>query len=500
MGSMMTEKLHKLKFRDKVDQELYAFDEGLITAEEAINGLDQPRLDEITEGLITRKLLGRNRRKRRVRDHKRSRLMKKLWRGKRKSFMKGIKKFHKSVKGKQLHKKVARNRAAGRYRSINEWYTGINSILTHLSIEVGYTSSINEEVERELLWEVGQQLLGPVLEEMASRGDEILEEYDMDFNNFLEANQPEAALFLDDLMGLTDLINEDCPYAEEIEVAGDDEITMEDNIAEASDKSDEDSEVADNSAADGEDYSEKEVDKSASEKLKKGSDEKKSNEKDGESDEDDVEEAYNPNAPDLIDIFESYEVDSSQFEVIDVPASDSINENASATMVGQSDPDVDGQYVIAKVRGPAFFPGRTSRNNVEYTTELWDYTLKRPEYRKELEARRMYSTFGHDLPIDDESIRDGKIGHIVSDTWIDPDTGTGMAEYLILNSGPGRMIKTLLGAKSKLRVSTRARGKMQNRLFNGKKRPDPKRFYLRGIDFVHDPGFLDAEPDTAHLS
>lgn len=481
----MSEHVIKLKFRDKSDQQMYAVDEELLTIEEALV-VDQPRLDDICEGIIKRRLIGRNKRRRRVKDHKRSRSMKKLWKSKRKNFEKGIKKFHKSIKGKRLHQKVARNRKDGKYRSIQEWYTGISSMLTHLAIEASYSSTINEEAEMELLWEEGNTLLLPILNEMATIDEAMDEEFDEDFNQYLASRHPQAALFIDDLIGLSDM-HENCDplVVRDLE----DELVPAD-MAMDRDINETEKEGADDSGeTSGKEYT-KDKDDSASDKLTKSeSEDGEPDRKDDPSDKksDKADESYGTLIDELDEISESYtacpELDThDDFQMITEAANDS---------------DVDGENVIAKIVGPAFFPGRTSRNKVEYTMDLWKRCISRPEFRRELEARRIYGTFGHDLPIDDAAIRDGKIGQIISDVWIDESTGIGMAEYLILNTGPGRMIKTLFGAKSKVRVSTRARGKMLSQRFGGNKRPDPAKFFLRAIDFVHDPGFLDAEPTLA---
>ncbi|AUR83172.1 hypothetical protein NVP1031O_190 [Vibrio phage 1.031.O._10N.261.46.F8] len=470
----MTNQYITQKFASIDDLQIYAVEEGLMDVSEALAS-SETQLRDVCEGIIKRRLLQRRKRKGRIKDKTRSRSMKKLWKNKRRNFMKGIKKFNKSIKGKRVHQKVARNRKAGKYRTIHEWYTDISSVMTHLSIAASYTTSINEEAEMELLLEEGHAILSPVLEQLLRMDEDV----EMDFNEHL--NKCDAGLFLDDMIGLSAMY----------EFAPEDVTPNDDDISEV--KIPDSSEQADTAAHSGNDYMEDDQDKpeTITDRLRKDKEpqEKDRQEDEGKGNEDDVEEAYNPNNPNLVDIFESFDIDGADYKVTTYNRDD-INENKADNLV-------DGTHIIGRIVGPAFFPGSVSRNKVEYTTELWNHTIQRKEFQNELSSRRLYGAVGHDQPIDDEAIRDGMISHILNRTWIN-DEGVGMAEYLMLPTKSGRMITNLFGAGSKVRVSTRARGKFLNkRNSRGNKEPDPKHFYLRGIDFVHDPGFLQAEPSMA---
>lgn len=160
-----------------------------------------------------------------------------------------------------------------------------------------------------------------------------------------------------------------------------------------------------------------------------------------------------------------------------------------------SDSVVDGNYILAKVTGPAFFPDSKSGNNVFYPRKIWDQILDDPTVHSRLESRTMYGTIGHDIVIDDNTLREGVASHVTTRMWIDEDTGIGMAEYLILNTKVGRILNTLLRAGSKLRVSTKAKG-----LFSPRKRSDGARelvkYLFERIDFVITPGFEGALPEV----
>lgn len=153
---------------------------------------------------------------------------------------------------------------------------------------------------------------------------------------------------------------------------------------------------------------------------------------------------------------------------------------------------VDGVNILAKVSGPSFFPDKTSRNHVHYPRLAWENALKDPDFQQRLKERRVYGTIGHDVEMNDEAVRAGNFSHIVSRVWID-DNGVGNAEYLILNTPPGRILNTLFRAGSKIYVSTKAGGEFE-RQEGDIKYVDPDVFFLERIDFVIDPGFLETNP------
>lgn len=156
---------------------------------------------------------------------------------------------------------------------------------------------------------------------------------------------------------------------------------------------------------------------------------------------------------------------------------------------------VDGQHILARVVGPSFFPETTSGNGVFYPLEAWENALNDEQFLEDLHNRRIYGTIGHDLELTDNEIRDGKFSHIISKVWID-ENNIGMAEYLIVNTEPGRTLNMLLRAKSKLRVSTKARGFFEsspNR--RGGKSVKSESFILERIDFIREPGYVNAMPD-----
>jgi len=98
----------------------------------------------------------------RVKDLKRSKMTKKQWRLKRNNLEKGIKRFARSTKGKRFHRKLARwlamRECAVRVLLV-ECLVALNSLKTHLSVDLKYSSSIDEESAYSLLFEESMPLL-----------------------------------------------------------------------------------------------------------------------------------------------------------------------------------------------------------------------------------------------------------------------------------------------------------------------------------------------------
>lgn len=159
----------------------------------------------------------------------------------------------------------------------------------------------------------------------------------------------------------------------------------------------------------------------------------------------------------------------------------------------ESDSDVDGVHVIAKVRGPACFDGAASRNKRWYPEGHWTKQFVKSEVQKKLKDRLMFGAWGHERELTDEELADGKHSHITTRLWMEGKTG--LAEYLILNTPAGRILNTTLRAKSKLSVSTRGSGAYKEEEHNGLPVIDSDNYNLERVDFVVNPGFLQACPD-----
>lgn len=160
----------------------------------------------------------------------------------------------------------------------------------------------------------------------------------------------------------------------------------------------------------------------------------------------------------------------------------------------ESSSEVDGVHILAKVKGPAFFPDTVSGNKVFYSREAWENAINDERFQSRLRDRLVFGTIGHGQVINDDAIKDGKFSHVLTGIYIN-ESGVGIAEYLILNTPPGRILNTVLRAKSRLRVSTKAKGVFENQSSSGLKSVNPKVFFLERIDFVLDPGYDQALPE-----
>lgn len=176
---------------------------------------------------------------------------------------------------------------------------------------------------------------------------------------------------------------------------------------------------------------------------------------------------------------------------------DKLNEqyNLFESKIEENSSEVDGVNILAKVMGEGFTPDGISRNGRFYPRALWERVCADPELNEKLQNRRLVGSVGHDLAIDDESFRKGEFSHIVTKMYINEE-GKGIIEALVVNTPAGRVLNTFLRAGSKLYVSTRASGDiLPNQLHEGLPIVDPNTYHLEGVDFVLEPGFLNASPN-----
>jgi len=157
--------------------------------------------------------------------------------------------------------------------------------------------------------------------------------------------------------------------------------------------------------------------------------------------------------------------------------------------VCEASSDVDGKYVIGKIKGTFFVPNGKSRNERFYPSELWERVLSNESVLERIRDRRMFGTISHNQEIDDDAFLQGKFSHIV--IKLDPKTGIG--EALILNTPAGNILNTVVRAGSKIFVSSRARGDFAG-THKGLPRVNPDTYCLETFDIVLSPGFKEASP------
>ncbi|QIG77938.1 prohead core scaffolding and protease protein [Rhizobium phage RHph_TM61] len=164
------------------------------------------------------------------------------------------------------------------------------------------------------------------------------------------------------------------------------------------------------------------------------------------------------------------------------------------TVMTESEEDrvVDGVNILARVAGPFFTVNGESLNGRFYSDKLWEKAIF--ESAERMSYGEVLGTIGHEQPLDDQSLLEGKASHKVTKLWIDEDTGVGMGEIQVLNTDAGRNLNALLRGGVRLKVSSRATGEYKGTTKSGSKVIDPDTFKLEGFDFVQRPGVPTAIP------
>ena len=110
---------------------------------------------------------------------RRSQLQKHNWRAYRSAYMKGIKAFHRSTRGKRFHRWLSQY-LAYKYRpgyhfqyKKEEAIKALSSLITHLAIESEYYHSLLEHVEILTMLDVGVDWLADVLQHLSLCDDDI---------------------------------------------------------------------------------------------------------------------------------------------------------------------------------------------------------------------------------------------------------------------------------------------------------------------------------------
>lgn len=154
---------------------------------------------------------------------------------------------------------------------------------------------------------------------------------------------------------------------------------------------------------------------------------------------------------------------------------------------------VDGERILARVRGPmAVIDGKTL-NNRWYPKACWENALL--ECKGRLEGGGLFGTVGHGVALDENTISSGQYSHKVTKLWIDEARGKVMGEILVLNTDAGRNVNVLMREGYKLAVSTRAYGDVKpGKGPGGSDLIDESNFYLQTVDFVVNPGYSEAYP------
>lgn len=161
-------------------------------------------------------------------------------------------------------------------------------------------------------------------------------------------------------------------------------------------------------------------------------------------------------------------------------------------ILNESTDKLTKQEVIGRVVGEMFAVNGRSGNKRFYSRKLWETALGKT--KATVLNGMMMGTVGHNQPIDEKAILEGKISHRVSRLWIDESTKKGMGEILIMNTDSGRNLNALLKSGVKFPVSSRAFGDFSGKTDEGLDIVNPETYELKGFDFVINPGIASAIP------
>ena len=141
-----------------------------------------------------------------------------------------------------------------------------------------------------------------------------------------------------------------------------------------------------------------------------------------------------------------------------------------------------------------------SRNGRLYEASHWPKILSNPELQERIANRKFFGMISHEnCPINDRNFKAGEISHLCSLLEVrNDDNGKPYlyGELDILDTPAGRILKAMYEGGAGLYVSTRAAGRLLESTRGGKpvRIVDSDRYYINSIDFVLNPGFLQAKP------
>jgi hypothetical protein len=145
--------------------------------------------------------------------------------------------------------------------------------------------------------------------------------------------------------------------------------------------------------------------------------------------------------------------------------------------------------VIARGKGPIGITETENKNGRWYSNDFWESVLSNPETQKSLKERSMVGSADHPssyLP------PFHMISHVITDAKVDRNSNALLADFDILDTPMGKIVKTLFDAKVKVGASTRALGK--TKLESGRNKVQKEGYHWGGFDFVLDPSCQNAYP------
>lgn len=172
-----------MKFQTIEDKKLFLIEIGKVSLLETIDDTWEP-----TEELMEMYVQKRKELVPKLRDFRRSQAAKGSWRSNRYKFMKGIRRFHSSTKGKRMHRALGDFLATREsfidatpfHPGIFEALKAISSLKTHAFIELEYYQPVDEYIE---FTEMVEQLIPLVarVDESFIKGQASLQKDDLEF-------------------------------------------------------------------------------------------------------------------------------------------------------------------------------------------------------------------------------------------------------------------------------------------------------------------------------
>lgn len=175
-------------------------------------------------------------------------------------------------------------------------------------------------------------------------------------------------------------------------------------------------------------------------------------------------------------------------------------EEISDSTISEAKTEKSPFKLIGRVCGCIAPIGSMSRNGRLYEESHWPKILSNPELQERIANRKFFGMISHEnCPINDRNFKAGEISHVCSLLEVrNDDNGKPYlyGELDILDTPAGRILKAMYEGGAGLYVSTRAAGRLLESTRNGRtiKVVDPSSYYINSIDFVLNPGFLQAKP------
>jgi hypothetical protein len=156
--------------------------------------------------------------------------------------------------------------------------------------------------------------------------------------------------------------------------------------------------------------------------------------------------------------------------------------------------------VLCRLEYPVCNIGTLNHNKRMYETKLCERVLQDKDISEKVGNRCL---FGHaEHPEKSNSCLE-KTSHVITRQWIDESTNRWMQEFDVLDTPYGRLVDTLVRAKCRVGVSTRAEGDLEESRDNEGKvfyRVVPDTYRYITTDFTADPSTFNSYPENIQLA